>query len=189
MRTVNHTAAALRARRLAGEKIPQIPLVYVGIDAAPQRWAICSVPLVWGGYTWEPLDIAIGSVTDAVQQADGIRLTLPAVTAPQLALAAQDLEGSAVTIYLADVDPDTAAVADAMQVWAGEVDQTGWQDGPQAVAHIRAEPVAAVALRDRVSRYTNDEQQRLNPGDTSLDFDPLTDAAPMVWPAASYFRV
>lgn len=189
MRTVNPTAAALRARRLAGEKIPQIPLVYVGIDAAPQRWAICSVPLVWGGYTWEPLDIAIGSLTDAVQQAGDVKLTLPAVTPAQLALAAQDLEGSPVTVSAADVDPDTAAVADAVQLWAGELDQTGWQDGPQAVAHFGAESAESVALRDRVSRYTNDEQQRLFPGDTSLDVDPLTDAAPQVWPAASFGRI
>jgi hypothetical protein len=174
---------------LAGEKIPQVPLVHLAITAAPQRWALCSVPLVWGGFTWEPLDVAIGSVTDAIQQADGIRLTLPAVTPAQLALAAQDLEGTPVKVYLADVDPDTAAVADAVQVWSGELDQTGWQDGPQAVAHFDAESKAAIALRDRVSRYTNDEQRRLFPSDTALDVDPTTDAAPLVWPAASYFKV
>jgi len=189
MRSVNPTAAALRARRLAGEKIPQVPLVYVGITAAPQRWALCGVPLEWGGYTWEPLDIAIGSVTESAQQTDGIRLTLPAVTPAQLALAAQDLEGAPLTIRLAEVDPDTAAVADAVQLWAGELDQPGWQDGPQAVSHFRAEPASTVALRNRVSRYTNDEQQRLYPGDTSLDVDPMTDAAPQVWPAASYFKI
>lgn len=189
MRTVNAPAAALRARRLAGEKIPQVPLVFVDFVGAPQRWALCSVPLVWGGYTWEPLDIAIGSVTDALQQADGIRLTLPAATPAQLALAAQDSEGAVVRIYLADVDPSTAEVADAMQVWVGVLDQPGWQDGGRALAHFRAEPLAQVALRDRVSRYTHDEQHRLYPGDTALDVDPMTDAAPQVWPAASFFRV
>lgn len=189
MRTVNGTATALRARRLAGEKIPQVPLVHLAITAAPQRWALCAVPLVWGGYTWEPLDVAIGSVTDSVQQADGIKLTLPAVTPAQLALAAQDLEGSPVSVYLADVDPDSASVADAVQVWAGELDQPGWQDGLTALAHFRADPASVLALRDRVSRYTNDEQQRLFAGDTSLDVDPMTDAAPFVWPEASYFKV
>ncbi len=189
MRSVNSTAAALRARRLAGEKIPQVPLVFVDFSGAPQRWALCAVPLLWGGYTWEPLDVAIGAVTDSEQQADGIRLSLPAVTPAQLALAAQDAEGAAVRIYLADVDPDTGAVADAMQVWAGALDQPGWQDGATAAAHFRADPAATIALRDRVSRYTNDEQQRLYPGDTSLDVDPLTDAAPLVWPAASFGRI
>ncbi len=189
MRAPNSTAQALRALRLAGQKIPQVPLVFVDFSGAPQRWALCAVPLVWGGYTWEPLDIAIGAVTDSVQQADGIRLTLPAVTPAQLALAAQDSEGAVVRIYLADVDPATAAVADAVQVWSGVLDQPGWQDGPTAVAHFRAESLAQVALRDRVSRYTNDEQQRLYAGDTALDVDPMTDAAPQVWPAASYLKV
>lgn len=188
MRDFNSTADALRVRALAGENIPRIPLIFMDLPV-PQRWALCSVPLVWGGYTWEPLDISIGLVSDAVQQADGIKLTLPAATPAQLALAAQDVEGAAVVIYQAWVDPDTAAVGDAVQLWAGELDQPGWQDGPTAVAHFRAEPASVIALRDRVSRYTNDEQRRLYTGDTSLDVDPMTDAAPFVWPAASYFKV
>jgi hypothetical protein len=44
-------------------------------------------------------------------------------------------------------------------------------------------------MRPKPSRYTNDEQQRMFSGDTSLDRDPATDAAPVTWPAASYFRV
>jgi hypothetical protein len=188
VRTRNSAAQALLERLLAGEKIPAIPLVFMDLDV-PQYWALCSVALTWGGHTWEPLDIAIGSVSDSVQQADGIRFTLPGATSAQLALAAQDVEGAAVTIYLAWVDPDTAEVADAIQLWAGELDQPGWQDGPTALAHFRAEPAATIALRDRVSRYTDDEQQRLHSGDTSLDVDPLTDAAPLIWPSASYYRV
>ena len=44
------------------------------------------------------------------------------------------------------------------------------------------------ALRAKPSRYTNDEQQRRYTGDTSLDIDPATDAAPVAWPAASFFK-
>ena len=65
----------------------------------------------------------------------------------------------------------------------------GWQDGLSALVHFTAEHRASLALRQRVSRYTNDEQSRLSSGDTSLNVDPLTDAAPLVWPNASYFRV
>ena len=75
-----------------------------------------------------------------------------------------------------------------MQVWAGELDMPGWQGGPEALVHFSAESRASIALRQRPSRYTHDEQQRLYAGDTSLNFDPATDAAPVVWPAASYFR-
>lgn len=189
MRTLNAGAAALQVRALAGEMIPVVPLVYFG-TTVPQRWAVCGMALEYGGYTWEPLDIAVAEVQDNAAQHSGLRFTMPAATDVQLALAiAGDVEGAPVTVHFAWVDPATGTVEDAMQVWAGELDVAGWQDGPEAVAHFTAEHRAGVALRPRVSRYTNDEQQRLAPGDTALDIDPMTDAAPIVWPAASYFRV
>jgi len=188
VRALNGAAQALRTRALAGEKIPVVPLVYFGLTV-PQRWAIAGVPLVWGGYTWAPLDIAIGGLRDDATQLVDLQFTLPAVAPAELALAAQDLEGAAVTVSMAWVDPATAAVADALQVWAGQLDQPGWQDGPTAVAQFRAVHRGNIALQPRASRYTNDEQQSLYAGDTALDVDPLTDAAALVWPAASYFKV
>lgn len=187
MRTLNTAAAALRTRELAGEMIPVVMLVHFALPV-PQRWALCGIPLVWGGYTWEPLDIAVSEIKDDANQASGLRFTLPGVTDAQLALAMSgDVEGSAVTLRLAWVDPSNGAVADAVQVWAGELDVAGWQDGPEAVVHYTAEHRSGVALRPRVSRYTDDEQNRLSAGDTSLNIDPQTDAPPIVWPAASYF--
>ena len=189
MRQLNTAALALQARMAAGEPIPVVPLVHFALPV-PQRWALCGLPLVWGGFTWEPLDIAINEVKSDVTQFDGLKFTLSAATESQLALAQSGgIEGSECAVYLAWVDPANAAVVDAMQVWAGELDVAGWQDGPQAVVHLTAEHRASVALRPRVTRYTNNEQQRLYPGDTSLDVDPLTDAANLVWPAASYFKV
>ena len=57
------------------------------------------------------------------------------------------------------------------------------------MSHFLAESRASIAMRPRVTLYTNDEQQRLFAGDTSLDFDPAMDAAAVTWPAASFFRV
>ena len=188
MRTLNSAGQALRARALAGEKIPIIPLVYFGLTV-PQRWALCGMALSWGGNTWEALDIAISDVQDDANEFGGLRFTFPGVTPSERALAtSDDVEGAEVTVYLAYVDPLTGVVADAMQVWAGELDQPGWQGGKVALVHFTAEHRATIAMRQRVIRYTNDEQQRLFPGDTSLNVDPLTDAAPIVWPAASYFK-
>lgn len=188
MRTLNAGALALQARALAGERIPIIPLLYMGLTV-PQRWALCGTPLVWGGFTWAARDVGISEVSDDAAEIAGLKITLPGVTESERALALSgDVEGSAVTLYLAFVDPVTAVVADAMQVWAGELDMPGWQGGPEALVHFTAESRASIALRQRPSRYTNDEQKRLHPGDTALDFDPATDAAPVVWPAASYFR-
>lgn len=189
MRALNTAAAALQARALAGEPIPVVPLVHFA-TTVPQRWALCGLPLVWGGYTWEPVEIAMSEIADEATQLAGLRFSLPAATDLQLALAvAGNVTGAAAVVRLAWVDPNTGEVADALQVWAGELDVAGWQDGPQAVANFTAEHRGTIALRQRASRYTNDEQQRLYPGDTSLDVDPLTDAKPLAWPAASFFKV
>lgn len=188
MITPNAAILALRAREAAGEKIPKVPLVYFGLPV-PQRWAICGVPLVWGGFTWQPLDIALSAVQDQLGQVNSATFTLPAATPADLALAAQDVEGTPATISLAWVDPLNAQVAGVRQLWAGELDQPGWQDGPQAAAQFSAAHRSVLAMLQRVTRYTNDEQRRLYAGDTALDVDPATDAPPLVWPAASYFRV
>lgn len=187
MRTLNTAALGLRSRALTGEMIPVVMLVHFALPVA-QRWALCGIPLVWGGYTWEPLDIVVSEIKDDAQQSSGLRFTVPGVSESDLAMAMGDVEGSAVTVRLAWVDPADGTVADAVQIWAGELDVAGWQDGPQAVVHYTAEHRAGVALRPRVSRYTDDEQGRLSAGDTSLYIDPQTDAPPVVWPAASYFR-
>lgn len=188
MRTLNAAAQALRARALAGEQIPRIPLIFFDLPA-PQRWAVCGVPLVWGGHTWAPLDIAMADVADELGTLNNLRFTLPAVTTAELSLAMQDVEGAAVEVRWAYVDPATAEVVDAMLLFSGELDQPGWQDGPQALAHFSAVHRGNLAGRLRPTRYTNDEQQRLYPGDTGFDVDPLTDGAPLVWPAAGFYKI
>lgn len=202
MRTLNANGAALQARRLAGEKIPVVPLLYLGPNAitgtgiaVAQRWAIDGTSRIWSSQTWVARDIGLSNLQSEVSEFSGVQLTLPAVTDAERALAFSDVEGSLVRIYRAWVDPDGAttgtpgSVADALLFWEGEIDQAGWQAGRVSVAHFSVECLASVALRPKPRRYTNDEQQRVSAGDTSLDIDPATDASAVVWPAASFFRV
>lgn len=189
MRTLNTAGQALQARRLAGENIPVVPLLYIGFAVA-QRWALCGLQkLVWGGHDWVGRDVLLSNLQTEVGELSGIQITLAGVTDPERALAFADVEGAPVEIYRAWVDPADGSVADALLWWSGEIDVPGWQAGRESLLHFTAESRASISLRPSPSRYTNDEQRRLYSGDTSLDFDPATDAAAVVWPAASYFRV
>lgn len=190
MRTLSPAGAALLARLVAGEKIDVVPLVFMDLPV-PQRWALGGRDVEFGGETFAAYDVVLeGGVQDETGIPGGLQITAPAVTEAQIAMAADpDVEGSEVITYLALVDPDSGVAEEALQVGDYELDFPGWEDGPQALAHFAAESRAAVAMRPNVSRYTNDEQQRLHPGDTSLDFDPATDGAPMVWPNADFFKV
>jgi len=188
MRDLNPAGTALLARALAGEQIPIVQLIELQFSTTLYL-TNCGLPLEWDSHTWQPIGVQITPVDDDVTEFTNLQFGLPAVSEAQLALALlEDVEGATVRLWDALVDPDTGAVAAAVPAWSGAMDIPSIQDGPQATIAVNAEHRGAAALRVKPSRYTDDEQQRLHPGDTCLRFDPATDAAPLVWPAASYFR-
>lgn len=188
MRSLNAEALALLSRTLAGEQVPMVQLIELQLTET-LRLTTAGLPLEWGGYTWQPLGVSISPVDDDVSEFTNLTFSLPAISSDQLALAlTEDIEGKVVRLWDALVNPDTGVVAMAVPAWSGAMDVPSIQDGPEASIAVNAEHRGALAVRVKPTRYTNDEQRRLYPGDTSLQFDPATDAAPMVWPAASYFK-
>lgn len=189
MRTINAAGQALLARMAAGEQIPMVQLVQVDLDV-PMYLTTAGVPLQWGGHTWLPVPLRVEPISEqAGGNVDQLAFVLPAVTEDQLALVlTEPVKGKAVAVLDALVDPATAEVVATMQVWAGELNVPGFQDGPEAAAQWTAEHRAVRAYRPKPSRYTHDEQQRLHPGDTALHVAAETDAAALMWPAASYFK-
>lgn len=188
MRTLNAGALALLARIEAGEQVPLVQLVEISTDETLYlTTAGCDVE--WNGHTWQRAAITVEQVEDVRGELLSVSLAFPAVDEAQLGLALTSaIEGTAVRIYDALVNPDTGVVADAMLAWAGSLNIPSIEDGQTAVVVLSAEHRGTSALRSKPSRYTDDEQRRLYQGDTSLDVDPATDAAPLVWPAASYFK-
>jgi hypothetical protein len=188
MRTLNAGALALLARIQAGERVPMVQLVEI-MTSTPLRLTTAGGPVVWAGETWYGNSVSVDPVADSAGEYPAISLSMPAVTEDQISVVlTQPVEGVALRIYDALLDPDTGVVADAVLAWSGTLNVPGIEDGPTAVASVTAEHRGVTALRQKPSRYTDDEQRRLYPGDTALDFDPATDAAPVAWPAASYFR-
>lgn len=188
MRTMNSAALALLARIEAGEQIPMVQLVEIQ-TSVPMYLTTAGHAIEHDGETWYGNSVAVEPVADAASEYPPITLQMPAITEDQISLVlTTSVEGVVLRIYDALVDPDDGEVADAVLAWSGTLNVPSIEDGPQAVITITAEHRGMSAMRPKPSRYTDDEQRRLHPGDTSLDTDPLTDAAPLVWPAASYFR-
>jgi hypothetical protein len=188
MRTFNAAAQALLDRIEAGEQGCMTQLVLIAASV-PLRFTTAGITVRWAGEDWYGNSVAVEPVADAVGELPSIVLRLPAITEDQISLVLTTrVEGLSVTIYDALVDPDTGVVEDAEPAWAGSLNVPSIEDGPTAVISVTCEHRGMSALRAKPSRYTDDEQRRLHPGDTSLDVDPATDAGPIVWPAASYFR-
>lgn len=189
MRTINPTATALLAGIAAGQQVPLVQLVRLDLDESIYL-TTAGHAIEWGGHTWasgglgtiEPIEDAEGEVT-------ALQFSLPGVSAEQIAIAlTAAVEGKVVQVFDVLVDPATGVVADAVLAWSGTFNVPGLDDGTTATVVVTAEHRGLAALRPKPSRYTHDEQQRRYPGDTSLDIDPATDAGPVVWPAASFFR-
>lgn len=189
MRTLNSAALALLVRIAAGERIPWVQLIEMHLDATVYI-TTAGHDVEWAGHTWARAKSGrVAAIGDGVGELQGLEFTLPAAPGTNLALVlTEEVEGSDVKVWDALITPETGQVADAILAWAGTLNVPSVAYGPKAVITCTAEHRGVGAVRAKPSRYTNDEQQRLYPGDTSLNFDPATDAAPMVWPKASYFR-
>ncbi len=189
MRTLNSTALALLARIEAGEQIPLAQLVVMDFDT-PLRFTTAGHNIVWDGNTYAAAGMGtIDPIEDATGDVQALQFTLPGSTPEQIALALTEVvEGTPVSVYDALIDPATGEVADAVLAWAGTLNVPSIEDGATATVIVTAEHYGMLALRPKPSRYTDDEQQRLYSGDTSLNIDPETDAGPIAWPAASFFK-
>jgi hypothetical protein len=191
MRTINTDGLALLTRAQQGEQLPITQLVRIDFAAVTVYLTTAGAAITWDGQTWEPAGLgAIEAVEDTASEMPPLRFTMPGLNADQLYVALEaGTEGSAVRVYDALIDPDTGVCEDAVLAWSGSLNVPELVDGEQADMTVTAEHRGMLAIRPKPSRYTDDEQRRLYPGDTSLNFDPATDAAPLVWPAASFFRV
>jgi hypothetical protein len=189
MRTLTAPAQALLDRVIAGERLPMVQLLVMELDS-PIYLTTAGVPLVWGGHTWQPTGLRIQPIEHlSGADIDQLQFVLPGVSDDDLALAlSTPVEGKTVRVYDALVDPASGAVADAVEGWVGALGLPSFEDGQEAAVSWTAEHRAIQAMRPKPVRYSNDAQQRLYPGDTSLDFDPATDAAALAWPAASFFK-
>lgn len=189
MRTLSPAGEALLARLQAGERIPMVQFVEMALSTT-LRLTTAGRALQWAGETWEPSGLGtIEPIKNGVGEVEGLAFSMPGIDQTQLALVlAEPVEGRRVRVWDALIDPDTGVVGDAMLAWVGTLNVPSIADGPEAVVSVTAEHRGMSALRRKPRRYTAQEQQRLYPGDTSLAFDPATDAAPLQWPTASFFR-
>jgi len=189
MRTLNVDAQALLARIEAGEQIPLVQLVAM-LFTVPLLYTTAGHSITWDGDTYVSAGLgSIEPIQDSTGHVQQLQFSLPGISEEQIALALTEaVEGTTVHVYDALLDPDTGVVADAVLAWSGTLNVPSIEDGTSATVIVTAEHRGMAALRPKPSRYTNDEQQRLFPGDTSLNVDPESDAGPIAWPAASFFR-
>lgn len=159
---------------------------------SPLRLNTSAMSISWNSQTWTGTGTlgAIEEIDDAPSDQKGLRFTLSGVPSAMLSVAlSEPVRNKPCTLWLGILDPTTHAVLDAVQAWAGTLDtMTVTQTGETCTINVTAEHAGATFSRPKPLRYTDADQQRLYPGDTSLRFVTSQANHQDVWPAASFFK-
>jgi hypothetical protein len=185
MRTLSATGQALLGKRLALALLVEMQM------SAPVRLATCAVDIDYAGHTYTGgRMVGIDAVRNQGGEIQGLKFSLSGVPSEYLSLAlAEQVQGRAVTVYTALMDPDTQALVDVMPLWTGTLDQMPISHGAEAcVVSVTAEHRGLFFARPKPLRYTDGDQQRLHPGDKSLSFLVSQSTHQDVWPAAAFFK-
>ncbi len=136
---------------------------------------------------------SLGSV-DVVAERPGagqaLQFTLSPLPTENLSLALQeDTRGKSVLLQLAVLDADTFAVLDTPACWSGVIDQMSITfEGATGTITVAAVHRGETFRRPKPLRYTDGDQRRLYPGDTSLRYVLSQAQVQDVWPAGGFFR-
>lgn len=160
--------------------------------SSPLRLNTSAVTIDWNARSWLGAGLlgTIEEIDDTPNESKGLRFMLSGVPSSMLAIAlGEQVRNKPCTIWFAILDPTTHAVLDAVQAWAGTLDQLPiTQTGDTCTITATAEHAGANFARPKPLRYTDADQQRLYPGDTSLRFVVSQANHQDVWPAAAYFK-
>lgn len=128
-----------------------------------------NLTLAWGGQTWSGLGVA-GAITGVKESTDAVaypvRLALSGVETNLItdAMAAK-YKDRPVTIYCGLLDPDTLALIDTPQEeWSGFMDVMTIE-AEKGGASIELTCEHWLRIAPTMSRYTDEDQKALHPGD------------------------
>lgn len=187
MRSVAAPAQAV----LAGPVVPLCLLLELAFSPVV-RLCTGAVTIEYGGQLFFGTGTlgAVEAVSDEVQSTTGLRFTLSGVPLDSIALAlSESVRGVGCILRAAILDPATHAVLDAPTVFTGTLDAMPITHGAEdATVSVTAIHRGETFRRAKPIRYTDGDQQRLFPGDTSMRYVLSQAQAQDVWPAASYFK-
>jgi hypothetical protein len=175
-----------------GTLVPLVALIEMDLASGPLYLNSGSLDLVVSGTTYYGTKGLgkVDPVTDTASEVRGLSFELSGISTAMLATAlAEPVQGKAVRIKVAMLDPSTYQAVDVRQHWAGQLDlMTIDESNGSSVIKVNAEHAGIDLLRPLLSLYSDTEQRRLYPGDISLQY--MADQVEMriVWPSREWGR-
>lgn len=155
------------------------------------RLATCGQDIDWGGNTWlGGRMVGVDPIRAQGGEVQGLKFTLDGVPSEMLALAlAEQVQGKACSVRTALMDSETHQILDVIMAWSGTLDQMPISHGTESsTVSVTAEHRGITFARPRPLRYTDTDQQRLFPGDKSMEFVVSQANHLDIWPAAAFFK-
>lgn len=176
---------------LSSPSVPLVVLVEMDLPT-PLFLSTAGIDLTIGGATYlgtRGLG-TIESVRTTASEIAQLRFEMSGVPSTHVALAdSEDVQGKAVRIKLGIFDPVTYQNLGSRLLWAGTLDEMNIDDNPPtATIQCTAEHDGISLLRPQLSLYSDEEQQRLYPGDLFFQYVANQVDQRIVWPAASWGR-
>lgn len=169
------TTSAINTAITSGN-VPMIVFVEMDFPSGFLRVNNSAQTFTWDSKSWIGVG-ALGSI-DAIQEtsdmsAAGLAFNISGIATEYISVAlGQKYQGRSCKVWFAPLDADHQVIADPIGSFNYHMDTMDIEVGATATIRVTAESRLIDWERAPVSRYTNEEQQRLYPGDLGLEFVP-----------------
>lgn len=181
----------------SGKPIPMLLLIEMHFATGSVYMNSGMYDIEWNSQTWIGLQGLgrVEAVDEAIGELQPLRYSMMAadITAVAEALGTP-VQGRPVTAHLMFLDPVAHTILDVSRIWTGTMDQMAYEEGfdgssvTQPAISVTAEHRGITFTIPNAVRYTDADQQRLYPGDVSLEYVVAQSQQQVVWPAAAWFK-
>lgn len=153
-----------------------------------------NVDITYGGNKYLGIGTlgAINEVDDSPGEYKNLTLSLSGVSLDVISIALQEnIRNKRLVVREAIIDQASFAVLDAPVIWSGTMDQMPVSQDHQnqtATVSLSAEHRGITFARAKPLNYTQEDQGRVDPTDTSLRFIQSQSTRQDIWPAAGYWK-
>ncbi|MCW3477369.1 hypothetical protein [Limobrevibacterium gyesilva] len=190
--TRNLTSGVLAA--VSGEVVTRAVAVELDYDLGVVRMAGTPFDIEVLGHTFTGVG-ALGRISTAEEGADlqAYSMTIQLAGIPRDAIAialSADYQGRPATIWEVPLDPDTMKpIADPICIFRGRMDTMAVElDKTFATCTVAVTNRLADWERQRTRLFSDEEQQRVHPGDLGLSYATAMENVEINWPASEWFR-
>lgn len=183
--TRNLTSAVAGA--VQGEQVARTVAVALDFPSGIARFNSSPTDITFGGATYLGVGI-LGSVSVTEESAElrayGLTITLSGIPRDAFALALlQGYQGRRGSVWEVPLNPTTFAVlANPVLIFRGRMDTMQIGLGANAAVTVALENRLTDWDRPRMSRYTDEDQQAAQPGDTGFRFVSAMAEREIIWP-------